>query len=119
MQRRRLAAYARLGVAYPAATVVAVAAASWAAGVDVGVAVLGLSTLSAAVLTGAFLADTRTLRSDEANRGPDQHRGFLGGNSESGASAVPRGIRARLATYAAGLFVQTATLVVVLGRNGF
>ena len=124
MERRRALAYARVGVAYPVATVVAAAGLAWLLDWTVGVVVLGLSALAAAVVVAVVASDTGGMRPPEADRGREQHRGFLGfgdaggflaGASGGAATGAVRSRRARLRVYAVGLFVLTVALVLVLG----
>ncbi|MFC7070087.1 hypothetical protein [Halobaculum lipolyticum] len=124
MDRRRASAYARVGVAYPVVTVVAAAGLARLLGWSVGVAVLALSAFAAAAVVAVVASDTGGMRPPEADRGREHHRGFLGvggaGGFLAGAAGGPAtgaaaGRRARLRVYAVGLFVLTATLVLVLG----
>ncbi|QZP36373.1 hypothetical protein [Halobaculum magnesiiphilum] len=123
MDRRRAAAYARVGVAYPVAAVVAVAGGAALLGVDPGLAVLALSMVAAATLAGLLVSETGGMRPPEADRGRQQQRGILGlgGNGGSGGNAdadlpdVARSRRARLRVFSLGLFVLTVALVLLLG----
>lgn len=117
-------AYGRVGVAYPVATVVAAAGLARLLGWNVGLVVLALSVVAAAALAAVLVADTGGMRPKEADRGREQHRGFLGlddgarflaGSSGERATGVARSRRSRLRVYAVGLFVLTVALVLVLG----
>ncbi|UIO99851.1 hypothetical protein Hbl1158_00305 [Halobaculum sp. CBA1158] len=121
MERRRALAYARVGVAYPVATVVAAAGLARLLGWDPGLAVLALSMGSAATLAGLLLSETGGMRPPEADRGREQQRGVLGlgggggGGSNGDVPNVARSRQARLRAFSLGLFVLTVALVLVLG----
>ncbi|MFC7135747.1 hypothetical protein [Halobaculum litoreum] len=124
MDRGRALAYARVGVAYPVATVVVAAGGARLLGWDVGLVVLALSMVAAAGLVTVFAGETGGMRPSEADAGREQHRGFLGlddgagflaGTSGERATGVARSRRARLRVYAAGLFVLCVALVFLLG----
>ncbi|PSQ04974.1 hypothetical protein BRC97_10125 [Halobacteriales archaeon QS_6_71_20] len=125
MDRRRALAYARVGAAYPAGTVLAAATAARLAGWSVGLAILALSMVAAATLAGVTLAETGGMRPPAAERGRRQQRGVLGlgaggrgGDAKGGDRDVPdlaRSRRARLRVFSLGLFVLTVALVVALG----
>ncbi|SHH44043.1 hypothetical protein [Halobaculum gomorrense] len=124
MDRRRAVAYARVGVAYPVASVAAAAGLAWLLGWDPGLAILALSMAAAATLTGLLVSETGGMRPPEADRGREQQRGVLGlggnGGGPGGAGDadlpdVARSRRARLRAFSLGLFVLTAALVLVLG----
>jgi len=124
MDRRRALAYARVGVAYPVGSVVAVAGGAALLGADPGLAVLALSMVSAATLAGLLVSETGGMRPPEAARGREQQRGILGlgggaagggGGADGDLPDVARSRRARLRVFSLGLFVLTVTLVLVLG----
>lgn len=128
MDRRRTLAYARVGVVYPAGTVLAAAAAARLAGWSVGLTILALSMAAAATLAGVTLSETGGMRPPEAERGRRRQRGVLGlgglgagdrgGDAKGGDRDVPdvaRSRRARLRVFSLGLFVLTVALVMALG----
>lgn len=122
MDRRRALAYARVGVAYPVVTVVAAAGLARLLGWDVGLVVLFLSMCAAAALAAVLVSDTGGMRPKEADRGVEQHQGILGmdmsvlaGTPGESVTGAARSRQARLRVYAAGLFVLTVALVLVLG----
>jgi len=122
MDRGRALAYARVGVAYPVASVAAAVAFAWVLGWDPGLVVLALSMAAAATLAGVTLSETSGMRPPEADRGRQQQRGILGlgGNGAGGGADgdlpdVARSRRARLRVFSLGLFVFTVALVVVFG----
>lgn len=124
MHRRRALrylGYARDAVAYPAVGVCAAAGVGWALGVGPGVGVLAASTLAAGALTVAFVtggggsaAGGRVggERGSRAERrtGPEVRAALSEDAPDPGA-----GRRARLLAFVAGLFVQSALVVLLLG----
>jgi len=122
MDRRRVLAYARVGVAYPVGSVVAAVGLAWLIGWNPGLAVLALSMAAAATLAGVTLSETGGMRPPEADRGREQQRGILGlggngggGGADADLPDVARSRRARLRVFSLGLFVLTVALVLVLG----
>jgi hypothetical protein len=118
MDRRRAVAYARVGIAYPVATVALAAGSASLLGWDAGLVVLALSMVAAATLAGVLLDETGGMRPADAERGREQQRGVLGlggGSGDAPTSDIARGRRGRLRVYAAGLFLLTVALVLLLG----
>ncbi|ESP87548.1 hypothetical protein [Candidatus Halobonum tyrrellensis] len=120
-RRARYLGYARDAVAYPAVGVCAAAGVGWAVGVGPGVGVLAASTLAAGVLTVAFLTGgsrgaTGGRVGGERGSGTERRSGPEVRAALSDETPAPgAGRRARLLAFVAGLFVQSALVVLWLG----
>ncbi len=115
MNRRVFVAVGRYAIVYPLVTLVVVAGTATAAGIDIGLSILVLSMVGAAILTGVFVSDTRAMRSAAAETNA-RRSSLLNLRSEPGDfDGIPYSRRDRVSLFGAGLFVVSALLVLYLG----
>lgn len=118
MNRRRLRGLAVHGLAAPAGTLAVVAGGAAVAGADPGLAVLLVSMVSAAGTAGLLLSQTRSMQPDDDDGPPtgrDERTAVGLRSSLTDDPDVDRGRQTVVTRYAAGLFVQSAGLVLYLG----